>query len=44
MKKKFEKLYAQAWANLNAYCTSLYEHGKAHPYNLVLEERQVIAA
>ncbi len=44
MKKKFEKLYAQAWENLNAYCTGLLEHGKAHPYNIVLEGRQVVAA
>lgn len=44
MKKKMEKLYGQAWANLNGYCKGLLEKQEEHPYRIVLEERQVLAA
>lgn len=44
MKKKLEKVYALAWENLNNYCKGLVEQGKEHPYWVVLENRQVLAA
>ncbi len=43
-KKKLEKVYNQAWANLAGYCKGLIESGKEHPYWVVLETRQALAA
>ncbi|MCB0581222.1 MAG: DUF2652 domain-containing protein [Phaeodactylibacter sp.] len=43
VKKKLEKVYYQAWANLNGYCQGLLEQGKEHPYRVVLDNRQAVA-
>jgi hypothetical protein len=44
MKKKMEKVYSQAWANLNGYCKGLLEKNTEHPYSIVLEEGRAFAA
>ncbi|HLF64081.1 MAG TPA: DUF2652 domain-containing protein [Saprospiraceae bacterium] len=44
MKKQFSAVMGEAFVNLNNYCKSLAAQGKEHPYWVVLEERQVVAA
>jgi len=44
MKKKYQRLVDDTFANLKGYCEGLVERGEEHPFKIVLEKQGAIAA
>ena len=44
MKKKYQRIVDDTFANLKGYCEELLEKQKDHPYKIVLEKREALAA
>lgn len=44
MKQKYYNSYEKTWMNLNGYCKSLLNEGKAHQYRIVLDNPATLAA
>lgn len=44
MKKKFQRVVDQTFANLKNYCEGLVQRGEEHPYKVVLESNQAVAS